>query len=390
VFASDWPRGLDADTLATYYDRVARMISPTPLLHSLPRTTALEELGTRIGASATRLPLSMNWPDEPSKLDRRPPANGVFSELAAWIRGGHAARKRTLAETYLLQAEAAGAAIRPLHEVTAIIPAADGYEIRYRSFRDGQWSEGLVAAPRVILAAGALGTTRLLLHCRDAIKTLPNLSHALGTRFHTNGDFGALLVEPQPALTLDAGPPVTAWLDFWPTRRLFVMETGLIPYDTGSLTGLLNPAKWLRGLRLTPAKHCIWSFGIMGLEANPGELRLTRRGKLIHRRDSRRSEDYRRRMMTTLAELAAAANAKLLTPPALIARLLPVTVHPLGGAPMADSPDHGVVNSYGEAFGHPGLYVADAAIVPTPTAVPPSMTVAALAERIADHLFRGL
>ncbi len=231
-----------------------------------------------------------------------------------------------------------------------------------------------------------MGTTKLLLQCRDAHKTLPHLSHALGTRFHTNGDSGGLLVEPRPAPTLDGGPPVTAWLDFWRARKLFVMETGLIPYDTGSLAGLLNPSKWLRGLRLAPAKQCIWSFGVMGLEDNPGELRLSRRGKLVHRRDSRRSEDYRRRTMETLGELAAAAEAKLIAPPAMIARLLPVTVHPLGGAVMADSAEAGVVDPLGEVFGHPGLYVADGSIVPTPTGVPPSMTIAVLAERIAENM----
>lgn len=417
VFDDGWPAGLDRDTLAPYYDRVAAMISPTPIPRALSRTAALETLGGRIGAEVTRLPLSMDWPQEASRLDHRPGTDGVYPELTAWIRGGHAARKRTLAETYLPQAEALGADIRPLHEVQAVIPEDGGYQVRYRCLSEpaaathlwhrhpggespagrrchndrretfgGQWMEGTLSARRVVLAAGVLGTTRLLLQCRDEHKTLLCLSHALGTRFHTNGDSGGLLVEPRPAPTLDGGPPVTAWLDFWRTRRLFVMETGLIPYDTGSFTGLLNPSKWLRGLRLAPARQCIWSFGVMGLEENPGELRLSRRGKLVHRRDSRRSEDHRRKTMATLGELAAAAEAKLIAPPALVARLLPVTVHPLGGAVMADSAEAGVVDPLGEVFGHPGLYVADGSIVPTPTGVPPSMTIAALAERIAENM----
>jgi cholesterol oxidase len=59
------------------------------------------------------------------------------------------------------------------------------------------------------------------------------------------------------------------------------------------------------------------------------------------------------------------------------------TLHPLGGAVMSDDPATGVVNDKGEVYGVPGLYVADAAIIPTALAVNPSYTISALAERIA-------
>jgi len=51
---------------------------------------------------------------------------------------------------------------------------------------------------------------------------------------------------------------------------------------------------------------------------------------------------------------------------------------------MGEGPDDGVVDHRGEVFGHPGLYVADGAIVPKAIGVNPSRTIAALAERIAD------
>ena len=67
-------------------------------------------------------------------------------------------------------------------------------------------------------------------------------------------------------------------------------------------------------------------------------------------------------------------------------RQFAVTIHPLGGAGLADSPERGVTNPFGEVFGYRGLYVADGALLPTPTGVPPSMTIAALADRAASHL----
>ena len=37
----------------------------------------------------------------------------------------------------------------------------------------------------------------------------------------------------------------------------------------------------------------------------------------------------------------------------------PITVHPLGGCIMGNDQRTGVVNSWGEVFGYPNLYVAD-------------------------------
>ena len=58
----------------------------------------------------------------------------------------------------------------------------------------------------------------------------------------------------------------------------------------------------------------------------------------------------------------------------------------LGGAALADNPGMGVTNRFGEVFGHPGLYIADGSLLPTPTGVAPSMTIAALAEHVAASL----
>jgi cholesterol oxidase len=42
----------------------------------------------------------------------------------------------------------------------------------------------------------------------------------------------------------------------------------------------------------------------------------------------------------------------------------------------------GVVDSHGEVFGHPGLFVADGSIMPGPVGPNPSFTIAAMAGRI--------
>jgi len=63
-----------------------------------------------------------------------------------------------------------------------------------------------------------------------------------------------------------------------------------------------------------------------------------------------------------------------------------ITVHPLGGCPMGRTASEGVVDAHGEAFGHPDLYVADGSILPGPVGPNPSLTIAALADRIAQRI----
>ncbi len=53
---------------------------------------------------------------------------------------------------------------------------------------------------------------------------------------------------------------------------------------------------------------------------------------------------------------------------------------------MGRGAHEGVVGVDGEVFGHPGLYVADGAIMPGPVGANPALTIAALADRFADDL----
>ncbi len=64
--------------------------------------------------------------------------------------------------------------------------------------------------------------------------------------------------------------------------------------------------------------------------------------------------------------------------------------HHMGTTRMADDPEKGVCNKHGQVHGVADLFVAGSSLFPTSGAAPPTLTVMALATRLADHLKEGL
>ena len=60
---------------------------------------------------------------------------------------------------------------------------------------------------------------------------------------------------------------------------------------------------------------------------------------------------------------------------------IPMTAHILGGAPIGDSPQTGVIDPYQRVYGHDGIHVVDGAAVSANLGVNPSLTITAQAER---------
>jgi cholesterol oxidase len=68
-----------------------------------------------------------------------------------------------------------------------------------------------------------------------------------------------------------------------------------------------------------------------------------------------------------------------------------VTVHPLGGCVMGVNSSNGVVNTDGRVYDtvagantvHENLFIADASVIPGPVAVNPTLTIVAMAQKIA-------
>ncbi|MGB0191881.1 MAG: cholesterol oxidase, partial [Nocardioides sp.] len=103
--------------------------------------------------------------------------------------------KNTLVKNYLHLAERLGVTILPGHEVTSVRPldgatGATGYRVvaEDSSRRWRRRPPRTLTAGHVVLSAGALGTTRLLLQLR-AQGDLPRVSSRLGELFRTNSEY---------------------------------------------------------------------------------------------------------------------------------------------------------------------------------------------------------
>lgn len=121
----------------------------------------------------------------------------------------------------------------------------------------------------------------------------------------------------------------------------------------------------------------------MGRDCPDGLLRL--RDGLLDLDSGPGSAAYFRSVEGQLRRLAGALGAQY-RPGVTAALSRVITVHPLGGAAMADTPRDGVVDRRGEVFGHPGLFVVDGAMMPGPIGSNPSLTIAAMAELCSERI----
>lgn len=446
-----WP--LSHGDLERHYDHVRAMQRPQRFpaevepYASTAKTRAMEDAAAALGLEAQRPELAVLF--AASEGDVPVPGAPVPGEdLHGLPRttcrlcgecdiGCNFGAKNTLDFTYLSAAQRAGAQLRTCCEVRTIEPlerGREGYRVGYRQHleaRDGHRPDLLdptdepartVRAGRVILAAGAVGSTRLLLANRAA---LPGLGRALGTRVSANGDAIGMIRDARRARSNGApryldpshGPVITTSIkvpaDRSPSGRVHQIQDGGAPVLADWLWESLELPKLPWRMRHTIAREIRGALSgrrdsnlgaevaelfsdrsgpLMPLLANgrdiPDGRYVLEDGRLDLDWESAPSEEYYQGVERGFRDVAAALGGKYLEGPwRRINRS--VTIHPLGGCPISADPRHGVVDPWGEVFGFPGLHVADGAAMPGPVGVNPSFTIAAFADRVAEAILDG-
>jgi cholesterol oxidase len=270
--------------------------------------------------------------------------------------------------------------------------------VHWRDDRTGAWRAD--AAPAVVVSAGAINSPELLLRARDLTRSLPDLSPQLGRHVSGNGDavFGAFF----PGLAADFKAEghkghVFSIVSYpwWRTGRFVIEDVGSAPLGAakyplrreGGDGRYWGPQvkNLLRGHYATD----MVGIGGVGIDGSDGRVTIDR--------DGRAHLDWTRRLVpgdrtyeviegirAACRLIAEAGGGELLHEEEWTDRRRMLGVHPLGGCRMARGRAAGVVDARGQVFGHPGLYVIDGSILPGAIGVNPSLTIAALAEKLSD------
>ncbi|MDA1127901.1 MAG: GMC oxidoreductase [Chloroflexi bacterium] len=431
-----WPAAIRNDLSGSVeegYRHATDMLKPTPYPNNFPplaKLNAHRASAESMGEKFYSLPINVNFEDGVNHVGVHQPACTLCGDCMSGCNYGS---KNTVLMNYLPDAKNHGAEIFTQVSVRHLERSHDRWIIHYElpgSGREAFDAPGLfLTADLVVLAAGTLGSTEILLRSKEQGL---NLSDELGNRFSGNGDvlgFGYnndRHIDPlgyghrKPENRTPVGPCITSVIDL---RERPVLEDGMI-IEEGSITGAL--AKFIppflaaagrlaskdadRGLKEKfkdkfKRRLRIWRSLLLG--GYHGAVRNTQVYLIMTHDDGAGQMSLQNDKLSIdwpgvgeqpifdsandrLKEATRALGGTYVKNPTWnkLTNHNLVTVHPLGGCVMGEDASSGVVNHKGEVYSgssgtgvHPGLYVADGAVVPRPLGVNPLLTISALAER---------
>jgi len=440
-----WPGEINRKVLDPYYDKVLKTMAASsypfndPYYADTPKASLLRDALSEIAKDheATQQPLGFfprlalcfkgKFPGEQS-MNEHGVVQSRCKKCGECNIGCNIHSKNTLDLNYIARARnkallgetGVPAEIKTNAQALDIIPLDDGgYIVRYKDPRVGN-SASLkdISSKKVVISCGSVGTTALLLKLKKS--SLPKLSSALGKNWCGNGDLEATILNARKEAMPTNGPVIT-----------YAIKYSYSPYPDGFPHGILIEdggfprffAWYIAGKMPSPGASLhlmkvVWDFMTklfkknpetnigdeiakmldnddylrravvllgMGRDRSDGKIELSDEDEAIVKWRVDSSRLHLERQKREFARLAKAVGGKLLLNPITYMDKL-IAVHPLGGCVMADTPDRGVVKPDGEVFGYPGLYVVDGSIIPTSTGANPSLTIAAMAERIAEKI----
>jgi cholesterol oxidase len=425
----------DMGGLEEGYQRAEEMLRPVayPAQYpALPKLLALEQSAAHLGQTCSRPPIAVTFTEGVNHVGVEQRACMLCGDC---ITGCNYGAKNTVMFNYLPDARNFGAEIYTQVSVRRLERKDGRWLAHYQTLETGR--EDLdepvrtVAADIVVLAAGTLGSTGILLRSKAA--GLP-LSDQVGQHFSGNGDVlgysydcagevrGVGYGHRDPRDMEAVGPAVTGMIDM---RRQPVLDDGIVIQEfatPGALVNLLPEAMAKAGAALgkvagegleealemesdveslsvgpyeTVADHT-QAYLVTTHEGGSGSIRLEG-GRLQIEWPHVGDQPIFERVNQTLAEATRALGGKYLIDPVwsgIFDKDL-VTVHPLGGCVMAADAAHGAVNHKGQAFSggagaevYEGLYVCDGSTIPRSLGVAPLLTISAVAERSCALLAR--
>jgi cholesterol oxidase len=410
-------------TLAPHYAEAQRMLGVTVNVDDDPADELLREFGERLGVGDTyrKTPVGVFF-GEPGETVPDPyfegegPDRTGCSHCGRCMVGCPHGAKNTLVKNYLWLAERRGVEVTPDRTVTEIRPlgAADGSEgYAVTSERSGMFrgrGRSTIRARGVIVAAGPLGTNKLLQRCRLG-GALPRISARLGELVRTNSEMILAVTVPEDYpddLTRRVAISGSIYPD--PHTHIETVTYGkdgdsmslLYTLMVGDGSRVTRPLKLLAQILRHPGRFAktLWPRGwsrrtiillVMQTLDNAIALRPTLKRSGEVRLQTEQDPDRPNPTFIPVANDAAewlaertGGIAQSSTTEALMN--IPTTAHILGGAVIGHGPEDGVVDRRQRVFGYENLLVCDGAAVPANVGVNPSLTITALAEHAMSEV----
>jgi cholesterol oxidase len=332
------------------------------------------------------------------------------------VGGCNVGAKNTVAVTYLPDAVRHGAEIFAPVRVRSLAKTASGgwSVVLDPDHVKGEVLPKTLDADMVILAAGTLGSTEILLRSRAQGLSL---SDRVGARFSANGDIIAFGYGAKgPVNAIGVGHP--AKTDFVPGASVSGQIQIVDPDDLshsltiqeGAMPSALAPVLpvlFIPNGRLLGAVQSLISgvykgpfaglqtFFAVSHDSASGRLELAH-DKLEINWPGAQDEPVYKRLDTALESLVTRAGGKYVKNP-LSGTMMghqPATAHPLGGCGFGEDAAAGAINHKGQVFDpaggsdavHTGLYVIDGSVMPRSLGCNPLLTITALAERALMYM----
>ncbi|WP_280467660.1 GMC family oxidoreductase [Nocardia cyriacigeorgica] len=409
---TDW-----RDELTPYYEQAQKMLGVVRNPHMTPADEVFKQVAEDMGVGDTfvQTPVGVFF-GEPGKTVEDPYFGGVGPERTGCLECGDCmvgckyGAKNTLVKNYLYLAEKAGAQVIPMTTVTALRPQPDGtWEVATE--RTGAWvrkSPATYTAGNVVLAAGTLGTQKLLHAMRDQ-GVLPDLSERLGVLTRTNSEsiVGAATKKVIPGQDFTKGVAITSSIHPTPDTHIEPVRYGKGSNSMGLLQTLMVDGggripRWLRFLGIA-LRHPLtllsflsvrnWSertiISLVMQHLDNSITTYTKRGLFGRKLTSKQGHgqpnptwipagnDVTRRVADKIGGVAGGTWGEVFN--------IPLTAHFLGGAAIGADRESGVIDAYHRVYGYPTLSVVDGAAVSANLGVNPSLTITAQAERAAAY-----
>ncbi len=415
---ADWK-----EELAAHYAEAQRMLGVVVHENDDPADELLREFGEQLGVGDTyrKTPIGV-FLGEAGKTVPDPYFGGEGPDRTGCTQCGRCmvgcpeGAKNTLVKNYLWLAERRGVTVAPDRTVTEIRPlgaadGSDGYVVT--SERSGLLSgrgRRTITARGVVVAAGALGTNKLLQRCRLG-GALPKISPRLGELVRTNSEVILAVTVPEDypddltkrvAITSSIYPDPHTHIETVTYGKAGDSMNALYTLLVGDGTRMTRPLKLLAQILRHPLKFAqvMWPKGwsrrtIIILVMQTLDNAIALRPKLKRSGDVRlQTEQDPERPNPTFIPVANEAAEWLAKRTGGIAQSsvnealmnVPTTAHILGGAVIGHGPEDGVVDSRQRVFGYENLLVCDGAAVPANVGVNPSLTITALAEHAMSEI----